>query len=150
MSRDDETSKCLQANKGGKYQRNVKLSPCSTDKNNIWNMDLKGKIISKRYPNYCLAPSLDRDEDYMKLKLSYCWTDSEKSWRFTSDGQIQYGGSSYSIKLEEGSFGENLYLAPSDRALAPVESPLKKVNLMKTNLKDLGKDISDSISSFSR
>ena len=138
MSSDNVTSRCLQADKAGRYRRNVQLSPCSTDKSEIWNIDLRGKIISKRYPNYCLALSNETGKEFMKLKLSHCWTEAnEKSWRFTSDGQIQYGGStSYTIKTKED-FEKDVYLAPTRSALAPVGSTLKEIKLRKTLLKDL-------------
>ena len=106
LAKDGEQNLCIGAGKGSAWDE-VKLLPCANAEKNVWTMDLKGRIKSKRFPKFCIGPSGKVNGRFTKVKLLYCWSVAEtKSWVFTSQGQIRYGGSSFSINMAEGDDGK--------------------------------------------
>ena len=102
------TSVCIGTGSGVTWQ-DINVYPCSTARKNVWTVDLKGRIISNRFPNHCLGLT-----ETNELKLLHCWTVAkDMSWLFTTREQIRYGGSSFYVSMTEDIQGDdNLQIAP--------------------------------------
>lgn len=103
---------CIGTGPGNNWEE-VKLYPCSTQKKDLWSLDLRGRLISAKYPAHCLSPSSDMDGGLRELRLEPCSTVARfQSWFLTSTKEIRFEGSELAIQVKEVSHHEKIYLGP--------------------------------------
>ncbi len=125
------TSVCIGANSGIEWQ-DVKTFPCSTNQQNLWRLDSKGRMMSSRFPRHCLSPSGMVDGVYRQIRLESCrGTARYQSWLLTSRGEIRFGGSSHNIQVKQNSMYENLYLGPRKQQNEVGYDKWKKIPLVE-------------------
>ena len=93
--------------------KEVELYPCSSKQKEFWILDLKGRLISAKFPTRCLSPSSTVDDGLRQIRLESCSTVARyQSWFLTSAGEIRFEGSELAIQVKDVSHHEKIYLGP--------------------------------------
>lgn len=96
---------CLGVNR---VDENAKMISCE-ETSTSWEMDRKGRIWSRRNPQFCLAPlSIPLSID-TPLGLVY---QCEESWFFSSSGILRYGGTQFILDFDPEDIDKSARLLP--------------------------------------
>jgi hypothetical protein len=88
---------------------NAKMISCE-ETSTLWKMDRKGRIWSRRNPQFCLAPlSIPLLKDTTPLGLVY---QCKKSWFFSSSGILRYGGTQFILDFDPEDKDKSAHLLP--------------------------------------
>jgi hypothetical protein len=73
------------------------MLPCGGEKSKKWKIDRKGRIRSKKYPEYSLVPNVIENNSTLVLRQNM-----DYSWFFSSAGQIRIGVSPFVVQYDDG------------------------------------------------
>lgn len=105
------------------------MLPCGGEKIKKWKIDWKGRLWSKKFPEYSLVPNVTENNSTLVLRQN-----NKKSWFFSSAKQMRIGVSPFVIQFDDDKIQLSSVVTRAAGTKWDIETPNRKRRMYQRTL----------------